>query len=233
MDPAYTQRTGHPADTGAAGAASDLVASLAVALAGLASGDSRITGLPDTTATRRVAGAMRDLGAQIVFQGGELITTGTGNGCLLAAEYPLEFGDASTAGMLLLGLVATYDMETRLSGLTADADAGALVEMLGQMGVQLADGAQLAVHGPKVAAPTVADCTGSSPTVAVAVLLAGLNAPGITSVDCPADMPLEVARLFDAFGARIATTESGAGTVLAVTGQMDLAAASLDLGAFS
>jgi 3-phosphoshikimate 1-carboxyvinyltransferase len=233
MDPAYTPRTGHIADKDAAGEAADLAATLAVVLAGLASGESRITGLRDTEETRRAVDAMRALGARIAFQGGELAATGTGNGCLLEAEAPLEFGNATTAGILLLGLVATYDMETRLSGLPRDAGLSGLIEALGQMGVQFPEAAPLSVHGPKIAAPVVADCTGSSTAVAVAVLLAGLNAPGITSVACPPYMPCVVPGLFAAFGVRIAANQGSAEKVLSVTGQTDLVAASLDLGAFS
>lgn len=230
MDPAETPR-GHSVVHDTTGDEAELAAVLAVVLAGIASGESRIAGLPDTEPTRRAIDAMSALGARMEFQGGELVATGTGNGCLLAAEHPLEFGDAAAAGILLLGLTATYDMETRFLDLPEEGDR--LIAMLREMGVQATTGREPSVGGPKVAAPIVADCIEAQPAIAVAVLLAGLNAPGITSVACPPGMPAAVVTLFCAFDADVVATESARGAVLSLIGQTDLAAASLDLGALS
>src|SRR5690606_24460887 len=104
---------------------------------GLASGKTRITGLLEGEDVLRTAEAMRAMGARIERQDGAWIITGTGNGCLLEPEAPLDFGNAGTGVRLTMGLVGTYDMRARFIG---DASLsrrpmGRVLDPLRQMGV--------------------------------------------------------------------------------------------------
>ena len=83
---------------------------------GLASGETRITGLLEGEDVMRTGEAMKAMGAQIEKRGDEWIIHGTGNGCLLEPEAPLDFGNAGTGSRLTMGLVGTYDMETTFIG---------------------------------------------------------------------------------------------------------------------
>ena len=83
---------------------------------GLASGETRITGLLEGEDVMRTGEAMKAMGAHIVKQKGEWIIQGVGNGCLLEPEAPLDFGNAGTGSRLTMGLVGTYDMETTFIG---------------------------------------------------------------------------------------------------------------------
>ena len=83
---------------------------------GLASGETRITGLLEGEDVMRTGAAMKAMGAQIEKRGDEWVIRGTGNGALLQPEAPLDFGNAGTGSRLTMGLVGTYDMETTFIG---------------------------------------------------------------------------------------------------------------------
>ena len=59
---------------------------------GLAAGETRITGLLEGEDVMRTGEAMKAFGASIRKDGDEWIIQGTGNGCLLQPEAPLDFG---------------------------------------------------------------------------------------------------------------------------------------------
>ena len=83
---------------------------------GLASGETRITGLLEGEDVMRTGTAMQAMGAKIEKRGGEWLIRGTGNGALLQPEAPLDFGNAGTGSRLTMGLVGPYDMETTFIG---------------------------------------------------------------------------------------------------------------------
>src|SRR5690606_33583030 len=60
---------------------------------GLASGETRITGLLEGEDVMRTGAAMRAMGAHIEKNGEEWVIRGTGNGALLQPEGPLDFGN--------------------------------------------------------------------------------------------------------------------------------------------
>ncbi len=159
---------------------------------GLASGETRITGLLEGEDVMRTGEAMKAMGARIEKKDGEWIINGVGNGCLLEPEAPLDFGNAGTGSRLTMGLVGTYDMETTFVG---DASLSGrpmarVLEPLRQMGVQVlkaapGDRMPITLRGPRQAAPIVYRVPMASAQVKSAVLLAGLNVPGTTTVIVP------------------------------------------------
>lgn len=156
---------------------------------GLASGETRITGLLEGEDVLRTGEAMKAMGARIEKRGAEWIIQGTGNGCLLEPVAPLDFGNAGTGSRLTMGLVGTYDMETTFIG---DASLSGrpmarVLDPLREMGVQVlkaspGDRMPITLRGPKHAAPISYRVPMASAQVKSAVLLAGLNTPGITTV---------------------------------------------------
>ena len=177
---------------------------------GLASGETRITGLLEGEDVMRTGAAMKAMGAHIEKQGGEWIIRGTGNGCLLQPEGPLDFGNAGTGSRLTMGLVGVYDMETTFVG---DASLSGrpmarVLDPLRQMGVQVlkaspGDRMPITLRGPRSAAPIVYRVPMASAQVKSAVLLAGLNTPGITTVIEPVMTRDHTEKMLKGFGANL------------------------------
>jgi 3-phosphoshikimate 1-carboxyvinyltransferase len=156
---------------------------------GLASGETRITGLLEGEDVMRTGDAMKAMGAHIMKTGDEWVIRGTGNGALLEPVHPLDFGNAGTGSRLTIGLVGTYDMETTFIGdaSLSKRPMGRVLDPLREMGVQVlkstnGDRMPLTLRGPRVAAPISYRVPMASAQVKSAVLLAGLNAPGVTTV---------------------------------------------------
>ncbi|MCA0048926.1 3-phosphoshikimate 1-carboxyvinyltransferase [Mesorhizobium sp. B283B1A] len=185
---------------------------------GLASGETRITGLLEGEDVMRTGAAMKAMGAHIEKRGTEWVIRGTGNGALLQPEGPLDFGNAGTGSRLTMGLVGTYDMETTFIGdaSLSGRPMGRVLEPLRQMGVQVlkatpGDRMPITLHGPKHAAPITYRVPMASAQVKSAVLLAGLNTPGITTVIEPVMTRDHTEKMLKGFGANLSveTDERG------------------------
>ncbi|MBZ9676515.1 3-phosphoshikimate 1-carboxyvinyltransferase [Mesorhizobium sp. ES1-1] len=177
---------------------------------GLASGETRITGLLEGEDVMRTGAAMKAMGAHIEKRGDEWVIRGTGNGALLQPEGPLDFGNAGTGSRLTMGLVGTYDMETTFTGdaSLSGRPMGRVLEPLRQMGVQVlkaapGDRMPITLHGPKHAAPITYRVPMASAQVKSAVLLAGLNTPGITTVIEPVMTRDHTEKMLKGFGANL------------------------------
>ncbi len=125
-------------------------------LGGLAAGETRVTGLLEGEDVMRTGEAMRAMGAHVEKHGAEWIIQGTGNGCLLEPEEPLDFGNSGTGARLTMGLAGTYDMETVFIGdpSLSGRPMGRVLDPLRQMGVQVlksaaGDRMPLTLRGPK------------------------------------------------------------------------------------
>ena len=127
---------------------------------GLASGETRITGLLEGEDVMRTGEAMKAMGAHIDKDGGEWIIRGTGNGCLLQPEGPLDFGNAGTGVAPDHGpcrhLRHGHDLHRRR--LAVRRPMGRVLDPLRQMGVQVlkatpGDRMPITLHGPEHAAP--------------------------------------------------------------------------------
>ncbi|WP_136657667.1 3-phosphoshikimate 1-carboxyvinyltransferase [Nitratireductor sp. XY-223] len=205
-------------------------------LGGLASGRTRITGLlegEDVLATGR---AMQAMGARIVKQDDTWIIDGVGNGLLLEPEAPLDFGNAGTGVRLTMGLVGTYAFEATFIGdeSLSRRPMGRVLDPLRQMGVQVnaAEGDRLPVtlRGPDLAVPIRYRVPMASAQVKSAVLLAGLNAPGTTTVIEPVMTRDHTEKMLAGFGAEL-SVDTGAGGVrtIVLAGQGKLAGQVIDV----
>ncbi|HEV2505902.1 MAG TPA: 3-phosphoshikimate 1-carboxyvinyltransferase [Mesorhizobium sp.] len=177
---------------------------------GLASGETRITGLLEGEDVMRTGQAMKAMGAHIEKHGDEWVIRGTGNGALLQPQAPLDFGNAGTGSRLTMGLVGTYDMETTFIGdaSLSSRPMGRVLDPLRQMGVQVVQAAPgdrmpITLRGPKHAAPITYRVPMASAQVKSAVLLAGLNTPGITTVIEPVMTRDHTEKMLKGFGANL------------------------------
>lgn len=198
----------------------------ALMLGGLASGETRIKGLLQGDDVLRTLAAMLAFGATVAREGDEWLVRGVGNGCLLQPQAPLDFGNAGTGVRLAMGLAGVYDMETTFVGdaSLSKRPMGRVLDPLRLMGVQVkatpGDRLPLTLRGPKTAAPIVYRVPVASAQVKSAVLLAGLNAPGVTTVIEPVATRDHTERMLRGFGAslEIETDPSGA-RVIRMEGQ--------------
>ncbi|ORE96852.1 3-phosphoshikimate 1-carboxyvinyltransferase [Aurantimonas sp. 22II-16-19i] len=198
---------------------------------GLAAGTTRIRGLlegEDVLATGR---AMAAMGARMRKDGDVWIVGGVGNGALLEPPGVLDFGNAGTGARLTMGLVGPYDFGATFVG---DASLsrrpmGRVLDPLRLMGVQVVartgDRLPLSIRGPRVAAPIVYRVPMASAQVKSAVLLAGLNAPGTTTVIEPVATRDHTEKMLQGFGASLEVTIDAEGARhIALEGQGPLRA---------
>ncbi|MGI9400443.1 MAG: 3-phosphoshikimate 1-carboxyvinyltransferase [Rhizobiaceae bacterium] len=161
-----------------------------ILLGGLASGLTSVTGLLEGEDVLHSVDVARALGAVIENDAeGSWKIQGTGNGALLEPENPLQFGNSGTGCRLFMGLLGSYDFPSTFIG---DASLSSrpmarILDPLREMGCQIiksADGDRLPVtiQGSPLASPIQYRVPMPSAQVKSAVLLAGLNAPGITTV---------------------------------------------------
>jgi len=190
----------------------------ALILGGLASGETRITGLLEGEDVLNTGKAMQAMGAVIRKEGDAWIINGTGNGALLAPGVPLEFGNAGTGARLTMGLAGVYDFDTVLIG---DASLsrrpmGRVLDPLRRMGVQVkaVEGNRLPVmlRGPETPAPIRYTLPVASAQVKSAVLLAGLNVPGVTTVIERAITRDHTEKMLAGFGAELSVETDKDGT---------------------
>ncbi|RFC62432.1 3-phosphoshikimate 1-carboxyvinyltransferase [Fulvimarina endophytica] len=184
---------------------------------GLASGTTRVTGLlegEDVLATGR---AMQAMGALIRKEGDVYVVEGVGNGCLLEPEDVLDFGNAGTGARLTMGLVGSYHFGTTFVGdaSLSKRPMGRVLDPLREMGVQVVSRSKgrlpLSLHGPKAATPIEYRVPMASAQVKSAVLLAGLNTPGITTVVEPVMTRDHTEKMLEGFGAAIEIETDGDG----------------------
>ncbi|MFN3766029.1 MAG: 3-phosphoshikimate 1-carboxyvinyltransferase [Aliihoeflea sp.] len=203
-----TARAGHPLAGTVRVPGDKSISHRSLMFGGLAAGETRITGLLEGEDVLRTGEAMKAMGAVIVRTGGEWIVQGTGNGALLEAETPLDFGNAGTGSRLTMGLVGTYDMETTFIGddSLSKRPMKRVLDPLREFGTQIISSAEgdrmpLTLRGPRRAAPITYRVPMASAQVKSAVLLAGLNTPGITTVVEPIMTRDHTEKMLKGFGA--------------------------------
>ncbi|MGH7064572.1 MAG: 3-phosphoshikimate 1-carboxyvinyltransferase [Stellaceae bacterium] len=205
----------------------------ALMLGALAVGRTEIQGLLEGEDVLATAAAVNAMGAAACPQGdGRWIVDGVGVGGLAEPQDLLDLGNAGTAARLLLGILATHRLTAFVTG---DASLrrrpmGRVVEPLGRFGATFLtrEGGRLplAVTGAANPVPIEYRLPVPSAQVKSAVLLAGLNTPGETTVIEPQPPRDHTELMLRHFGARV-VVEAGADGAKRITveGQPELAAA--------
>ncbi|KEO87448.1 3-phosphoshikimate 1-carboxyvinyltransferase [Erythrobacter sp. JL475] len=201
----------------------------ALMFAGLAVGQSRITGLLEGEDVLATAAAMRQLGARIErSDDGSWIVDGAGVGSLLEPKQALDMGNSGTSTRLMMGLLASHAISATFIG---DASLSGrpmnrVIDPLSQMGAtfEASPGGTLPcmLRGASPAVPITYRLPVASAQVKSAVLLAGLNTPGITRVIEPVPTRDHTERMLTGFGAKLEVTEDNGERVIAIHGEADL-----------
>jgi 3-phosphoshikimate 1-carboxyvinyltransferase len=203
----------------------------ALILGALTVGETRISGLLEGEDVLNTAKAMRALGATVERTGDFAWKVhGVGVAGFAEPQAPLDFGNSGTGCRLVMGAVAGCPIKTVFDG---DASLRSrpmrrVLDPLELMGARVGESGQggrlpLTLLGARDPLPIVYRTPVASAQIKSAVLLAGLAAPGITTV-----IETEASRdhtelMLKHFGAEITSTrEGGHGRKIALTGQPEL-----------
>jgi 3-phosphoshikimate 1-carboxyvinyltransferase len=203
----------------------------ALILGALAVGESRVSGLLEGEDVVNTARAMRALGAAVKRGGaGEWCVHGVGVAGFAEPQGVLDFGNSGTGCRLVLGAVAGCPITA-----TFDGDASLrkrpmrrVLDPLEQMGARALNTGEggrlpLTLHGARDPMPLVYESPAPSAQLKSAVLLAGLAAPGETTVIEREETRDHTERMLRHFGAVVRSEALGAhGCRVTVRGQPEL-----------
>lgn len=213
-------------------------------LSALAVGESRIEGLLEGEDVHATANALRAMGATIIKEpaaasgdGGRAMGAqikrdadgiwhvhGVGVGGLLQPQAALDMGNSGTSTRLLMGLVSSHAITATFVGdaSLSKRPMGRVIEPLGLMGADFtaSPGGRLPlmVRGLCPAVPIEYRLPVASAQVKSAVLLAGLNTPGITRLIEPVPTRDHSERMLTGFGAEVTRD----GEIISIRGEAEL-----------
>lgn len=160
----------------------------AIIFGALAIGETEITGLLEAEDVLATASAMKELGALVQKQdSGHWIVRGLGVGGLQEPSKPLDFGNSGTAARLMMGVIAGHNFQAKFIGddSLSRRPMARVMEPLHKMGLNWReefDHLPLTLNGPERLMPITYELPVPSAQVKSAILIAGLFAPGVTSV---------------------------------------------------
>jgi 3-phosphoshikimate 1-carboxyvinyltransferase len=197
----------------------------------LAVGETRITGLLEGEDVINTGKAMRALGATVERTGeGAWRVHGVGVAGFAEPKVPLDFGNSGTGCRLVVGAVAGCPITAIFDG---DASLRSRpmrrvldpLERMGARATSVADGGRLplTLAGARDPIPIVYEPPAASAQLKSAVLLAGLAAPGETSVIEAEATRDHTERMLRHFGAEVRVEPHGAhGQRITLKGQPEL-----------
>ena len=197
----------------------------------LAVGQTKVEGLLEGEDVLRTADAVKALGARVErLAPGSWRIDGVGVGGLSQPAAVLDFGNAGTGSRLTMGVVGGHPIAA-----TFDGDASLrkrpmrrIIDPLVKMGVTVvaeAEGGRcpLTIRGPRETIPIVYETPVASAQIKSAILLAGLNAPGETTVIEHEASRDHTERMLRHFGATVRVEKVGAdGRKITLEGQPEL-----------
>ncbi|MFM9890561.1 MAG: 3-phosphoshikimate 1-carboxyvinyltransferase [Rickettsiales bacterium] len=199
----------------------------ALMLASQAIGHTEIHGLLEGEDVLRTAEALKACGVPITRDAnGVWQVDGLGIGGLQAPQTELDMGNAGTAARLLMGLLAPYPYHVRFTGDASLRKRPMLrvITPLQEIGAQFeaSDGGRLplTLHGTDMPLPIAYTLPVASAQVKSAVLLAGINIPGITTVIENEPTRDHTERMLGFFGVEVASSpHRGGGVKITLHGQ--------------
>ncbi len=204
----------------------------------LAEGETMIAGLLEGEDVFNTAAAMRAMGAKIQKgDDGLWRCFGLGVGNLQEPAGVLDMGNSGTSTRLLMGIVASHPMTAVFTGDNSliKRPMGRVTTPLEQMGAQFMCRAggrlPLAVHGTNEAKAITYTLPVASAQVKSAILLAGLNARGVTAVIEPHPTRDHSENMLRHFGAQVSVENTAAGDAISIEGGQRLMGCFVDVPA--
>ncbi len=222
--------------TGAAAVPGDKsISHRALILGALAVGETRIAGLLASADVFATVAAVKALGAQAEQgENGDWRVYGRGVGGLAEPQGVLDMGNSGTAARLLIGVVATHPFTATFAGdkSLSVRPMERVMTPLRQMGAQFTTRSggclPITITGAPSPVPIVYELPVASAQIKSAVLLAGLNTPGRTTVIEPQPTRDHTERMLGHFDAEVVIMEKpGApgAKEITLTGQPELTGA--------
>ncbi len=191
----------------------------------VAKGITKVSGLLEAEDVINTAKAMAALGAVVErYRDGTWHINGVGIGGLQSPAVDLDFGNSGTGVRLAMGLMATTPLTARCVG---DASLhkrpmGRVTNPLSQFGAvfETAEGGRLplTLKGAAKPKPITYTLPMASAQVKSAVLLAGINTKGVTTVIEPVATRDHTEKMLRAFGAKLDVTIHGTARHIAIEG---------------
>jgi 3-phosphoshikimate 1-carboxyvinyltransferase len=203
----------------------------ALILGALAVGETRVSGLLESEDVINTAKSMRALGAKVERTGPFAWSVqGVGVAGFAEPSAPLDFGNSGTGCRLVMGAVAGCPITAAFDG---DASLRSRpmrrildpLELMGARTGEIREGGRLplTLHGARDPVPILYKTPVPSAQIKSAVLLAGLAAPGVTTVIEQEASRDHTELLLKHFGAEITSAKEGSyGRRIALTGQPEL-----------
>ncbi|WP_342708742.1 3-phosphoshikimate 1-carboxyvinyltransferase [Bradyrhizobium sp. B124] len=203
----------------------------ALILGALSVGETRISGLLEGEDVLNTAKSMRALGAKVERTAPfAWSVSGVGVGGFAQPSAPLDFGNSGTGCRLVMGAVAGCPIAAIFDG---DASLRTrpmrrILDPLELMGARTSDVREggrlpLTLHGARYPVPIVYKTPVASAQIKSAVLLAGLSAPGITTVIEQEASRDHTELMLKHFGAEISTEKEGShGRRISLNGEPEL-----------
>jgi 3-phosphoshikimate 1-carboxyvinyltransferase len=202
----------------------------ALILGALATGRTRIAGLLEADDVLATAKAVAALGAEVLMENGAYVVQGEGVGGLRTPDAPHDFGNSGTGSRLIIGFVAGNDV---IAEFTGDASLcrrpmGRVLTPLKTMGLAIEGESErtnlpLRVRGTPDLIPIEYAPPAPSAQVKSAILLAGLHAPGRTTVIEKLPTRDHTERMLRFFGAELnVEARSAGGRSVSVLGDAEL-----------
>lgn len=205
-------------------------------LGAVAIGQSAVKGLLEAEDVVNTARAMTALGARAEKAAdGSWRVQGVGVSGLMSPRRELDFGNSGTGARLAMGLMASTPLTARLTGdaSLSKRPMARIIAPLEKIGARFAasQGGRLplTVEGALDAVPITYRLPVASAQVKSAILLAGLNTPGRTTVIEPVATRDHTERMLLAFGARIAIDAEGEERHISLEGQHELKAQDVEI----
>jgi 3-phosphoshikimate 1-carboxyvinyltransferase len=200
-------------------------------LGAAAIGETIIEGLLEAEDVLNTAQAMRALGAEVQRdEAGRWHVAGVGVGGFAEPPGDLDFGNSGTGARLAMGLIASTPIRARLVGdaSLSKRPMGRVITPLEKIGARFeaAEGGRLplVLHGARDAVPIRYELPVASAQVKSAILLAGLNVPGRTTVIEPIATRDHTERMLQAFGAEIEVSQQQGARSISIVGQQEIKA---------
>ncbi|MCP1974395.1 3-phosphoshikimate 1-carboxyvinyltransferase [Bradyrhizobium elkanii] len=203
----------------------------ALILGALSVGETRISGLLEGEDVLNTAKSMRALGARVERTAPfTWSVAGVGVGGFAQPAAPLDFGNSGTGCRLVMGAVAGCPIAAIFDG---DASLRSRpmrrildpLELMGARTSDIREGGRLplTLHGARYPVPIVYKTPVASAQIKSAVLLAGLSAPGITTVIEQEASRDHTELMLKHFGAEISSEKEGShGRRISLNGEPEL-----------
>jgi len=201
----------------------------ALMLAALARGASRITGLSRGEDVQKTIQALRSLGVICEEKDDIWTIKGVGPEGFGQPEYPLDLGNSATGVRLMMGMLASTRLKTTFTGDVSlrHRPMDRVLRPLIEMGAAVIPGdvktLPLTLVGTPKPRPLTFALPVASAQVKSALLLAALNAKGVTNITEPMASRDHTERLLPRFGVPVEVEKaSGGGKTISVTGPCKL-----------